>query len=230
MSRLLLSLPILLALLPPAAQGQPAASEQVASTARRYLAELASRQQLAAPQISVQVLPPQRPLPPCGQPYAITPVDTRSWQRLRFSVRCPDGTASAELLVRAELAAGVLVASQDIAAGQRITADTVSSEVRNLAATPDAIGSLALAAEQTARRPIRSGQVLQLRALQPQLLIQRGQAVQIVARQDGIEVSVPGEALQSGARNEVIRVRNLASKRIISAVVLDAGSVAPAAP
>ncbi|SCK17583.1 flagellar basal body P-ring formation chaperone FlgA [Vogesella sp. LIG4] len=220
LAALLLPLPLL-------AAPQSAANAQTEEAARRYLADYAGRQHFAAPQISVQALPAQRPLPPCGQPFAVTPADTRNWQRMRFSLRCPDSTASSELVVRAEMAASVLVARQDIPAGQAIDAAAVGSEVRNLSATPDAIGDIALAAERTARRTIRSGQVLQLRALQPQLLVQRGQTVQILARQGGIEVSVPGEALQAGARDEQIRVRNLASKRIISAVVLDAGSVAP---
>ncbi|MFC3533444.1 flagellar basal body P-ring formation chaperone FlgA [Vogesella facilis] len=219
------------ALLLPAATtlaATPSASQQVEQAAYRYLADYAAAHQLADARITLQALPPQRSLPPCAAPYSISAADTRFWQRLRFTLRCPGAGDAADIVVRAELSASVLVAQRDIPAGQAIDAASVGAEPRSLSATPDALANLALAAGYSTRRPIHAGQVLQLRFLQPQLLVQRGQAVQIVARQDGIEVSVPGEALQSGARNELIRVRNLASKRIISAVVLDAGSVAPA--
>ncbi len=39
-------------------------------------------------------------------------------------------------------------------------------------------------------------------------LVKRGDAVRIVARREQIEVSMAGEALDSGARGAVIRVRN----------------------
>lgn len=206
----------------------PSAMQQAEQAANRYLADYASTHQLADARITVQALPPQRSLPACAEPYSISAADTRFWQRLRFTLRCPGDTSYADIIVRAELNARVLVAQRDIPAGQSIDAASVRAENRELSAMPDALGSLAIAAGQSTRRPIRGGQVLQQRFLQPQILIQRGQAVQIVARHDGIEVSVPGEALQSGGRDELIRVRNLGSKRIISAVVLDAGSVAPA--
>ncbi|WP_174873887.1 flagellar basal body P-ring formation chaperone FlgA [Vogesella oryzae] len=219
-----------LVLLPAVTLAAPplSAGVQTEQAAYRYLADYASSHQLADARITVQALPPQRSLPACSAPYAITAADTRFWQRLRFSLRCPGQTSAGEIIVRAELSAAVLVAQQDIPAGQNIDPASVKAETRSLSATPDALGNLAALAGQRTRRPIRTGQVLQQRFLQPQLLVQRGQAVQIVARQGGIEVSVPGEALQSGGRNEVIRVRNSTSKRIISAVVLDAGTVAPA--
>ncbi|VEB41976.1 flagellar basal body P-ring biosynthesis protein FlgA [Chromobacterium violaceum] len=57
--------------------------------------------------------------------------------------------------------------------------------------------------------------------------MKRGDAVSIVARQDGIEVTSAGEALANGRQGEVIRVRNTSSNKIINARVSAQGEVAP---
>ena len=48
------------------------------------------------------------------------------------------------------------------------------------------------------------------------------------ASRDGVSVEAQGEALDSGARQALIRVRNDASGRVLQARVLDAGFVEPA--
>jgi len=51
--------------------------------------------------------------------------------------------------------------------------------------------------------------------------------VTMTARQDGIEVSMGGEALDAGARGAVVRVKNSASGQVVRMRVLDAGMVQP---
>ena len=58
-------------------------------------------------------------------------------------------------------------------------------------------------------------------------LVKRGEAVRIVARNEQVEVSMAGEALDAGARGSLVRVRN-ASGTIIRAKVTGAGTVQPA--
>lgn len=203
------------------------ATAQAEQAARRYLTEFAARQHLAEPEIAVQALPPARPLPPCAVPLEIEPLDTRFLPRLRFSARCPGNAAGSELIVRADLVAQVLVASADLAAGKPIAAASLALEKRNLATTPDALARLEDVAGFASRRALRAGQVLQRRQLQPLLLVQRGQSVRIVARHGQIEANVPGEALQNGGQDELVRVRNVASGRTISARVIGPGAVAP---
>jgi flagella basal body P-ring formation protein FlgA len=52
-----------------------------------------------------------------------------------------------------------------------------------------------------------------------------GQDVEIVYRAPGFEVSAQGLALQSGYRGEIIKIKNLQSKKIITATVQDDGTV-----
>ncbi|MFR0689221.1 flagellar basal body P-ring formation chaperone FlgA [Enterobacterales bacterium AE_CKDN230030158-1A_HGKHYDSX7] len=80
-------------------------------------------------------------------------------------------------------------------------------------------------AGKTARRRIRADQPLTPALLDGALLVRRGQQVKIVASQDGIQASAVGEALANGKQDEVIRVKNLRSQKIIDAKVLESGVV-----
>lgn len=84
---------------------------------------------------------------------------------------------------------------------------------------------IAEVAGKTARRRIRADQPLTPALLDGALLVRRGQQVKIVASQDGILASAVGEALANGKQDEVIRVRNLRSQKIIEAKVTASGEV-----
>ncbi len=74
-------------------------------------------------------------------------------------------------------------------------------------------------------RSLAAGSVLTPRAVQRPRLVARGERVVIVASAGGIQVHSSGEALQDGARGDRIRVRNLASRRLIEARVVASGTV-----
>jgi flagella basal body P-ring formation protein FlgA len=55
--------------------------------------------------------------------------------------------------------------------------------------------------------------------------VSKGDQVVISARNSGLNVRMPGEALSNGAPGEQIRVRNLGSHRIIKARISGPGQV-----
>jgi flagella basal body P-ring formation protein FlgA len=57
--------------------------------------------------------------------------------------------------------------------------------------------------------------------------VKRGDAVVMIARIEGIEVSTAGEALDAGARGATIRVRNRASGQTLRMRVTAPGTVEP---
>ena len=69
---------------------------------------------------------------------------------------------------------------------------------------------------------MRSGQ------LSSPTLVKRGDAVTMVARRDGIEVSTAGEALDAGAQGQIVRVRNAGSGQVVRMRVAGPGTVEPA--
>lgn len=201
---------------------------QVHEAARRALLELADREGWAAPELQLAV-PAVKPRPPCPGGWDIAAADLRSLSRLRFVARCADGKAPAQdFVLRAGLSAEVLVAAQAIPAGRAIAEADVELQRRDLGLAGDALGRVEDVVGQAPRSSLRAGQVLQKRLLQAAQLIRRGDRVTIQAGgQQGIEVTAAGEALEAGARDALIRVRNSASGRVITARVLDSGLVEP---
>ena len=59
------------------------------------------------------------------------------------------------------------------------------------------------------------------------VLVKRGDAVLMLARREGIEVSMAGEALDAGARGAMVRVRNAGSGQVVRMRVAGQGTVEP---
>jgi flagellar basal body P-ring formation protein FlgA len=77
----------------------------------------------------------------------------------------------------------------------------------------------------TLRRSIRAGADFKPSYLRPADLVQRGDEVIIIAESSSISIQMKGEALDSGAYGEQIKVKNKSSERIIIAQVVDSGTV-----
>jgi flagella basal body P-ring formation protein FlgA len=201
---------------------------QVVETARRALLDQADQAGLLAADVQLtQPSPRARPACPAGWDIAVQ--DSRSLSRLRLVARCVDDSAREppqDFLLRATLSAEVLVMSQSVSTGQAVSEADVQLQRRDISQTLDALSTLDTGL--AARTSLRPGQVLQKRLLVAAVLVRRGDAVRILAHRDGVRVEAQGEALDSGARQGVIRVRNLTSGRIIQARVLESGLVEPA--
>lgn len=194
--------------------------------ARRSLLDQAQQAGLLAPEVQL-TLPAPRTRPACAAGWDVAVQDMRSLMRIRLVARCGDGrTPAQDYLLRATLSAEVLVAAQSVAAGTTIAEDDVQLQRRDISQIPDAVS--ALEPGMAARSALRAGQVLQKRLLVAAIVVKRGDAVRILASRGGVSVEASGDALDSGARQSVIRVRNAATGRVIQARVLDAGLVEPA--
>ncbi|HTN67442.1 MAG TPA: flagellar basal body P-ring formation chaperone FlgA, partial [Burkholderiaceae bacterium] len=91
----------------------------------------------------------------------------------------------------------------------------------------DALASPQAVLGMTSRRSVRAGEVVREGWLVRSTLVHRGAAVSIVARSGAIEVTAAGEALDAGARDAIIRVRNVSNGKILRARVLDDNTVEP---
>ncbi|MHB1015055.1 MAG: flagellar basal body P-ring formation chaperone FlgA [Desulfurivibrionaceae bacterium] len=69
------------------------------------------------------------------------------------------------------------------------------------------------------------GSILYSQALEAPPLVNRGDQVTIMAKSQTIKITAPGEARNSGALGEMVRVKNLMSRREIQARVMGAGLV-----
>lgn len=219
-----LLLPTLLASAP--AFAAPAIATQVEEAARAELEKQAEASGLTDARFDLTVAPP-RAAPACAKPVEVDVLDTRQPTRMRFAVRCP-GSSRQEYIVRARISASVVVAATPIAANEVLTDAHVTVGQRDITSITDPVVSPIDAVGQTSRRSLRAGDVLRNNSLNAPVLVKRGDAVVMIARQDGIEVSTAGEALDAGARGALVRVRNASSGQVVRMRVTAPGMVEPA--
>jgi flagella basal body P-ring formation protein FlgA len=174
----------------------------------------------------LQLLPP-RDVPACPAPWQVEAADTRAFSRMRFTLACPGMGWRGNVIVRAAVSARVAVAARDLRAGEMLQAEDIAWEERPIADPADLFGRAAPPQGLQVRSALSAGQPLRRRQLQAPQLVKRGAGLRIVARQDGIEVTVAGEALANGRQGEIIPVRNLSSGKTIKARVSADGEVNP---
>ncbi len=75
---------------------------------------------------------------------------------------------------------------------------------------------------QRLKHSMRAGSIVTPAALSARILVRRGQSVILRAQNDAIHIRVAGKALMDGALNQRIRVRNVASGRIVEGFVRSA--------
>lgn len=168
----------------------------------------------------------------CRHDIEIEAVDTRYVTRMRFAAVCTDAASwRAEYVVRGSVEADVVVVTAtDIPAGQPIGADQLGIARRNASGTPGCLSDVDLVAGNASQRPLHRGQIIDKRWLVAPVLVKRGSTVSIVARNVGVQVQVPAEAIEEGRRNDIVRVKNTLNGQILRVRVIGDNTVEPAEP
>lgn len=120
----------------------------------------------------------------------------------------------------------VLVAAKNLFPDKELGASDLRQEEREvtsvtaryLTALPDAQGKVL-------NRLVREGTMLTKNMLRNPVVIEAGASVYITANNNGIIVKTEGVALQRGRAEEMIRVRNASSSKVLRVRVVDASTV-----
>jgi flagella basal body P-ring formation protein FlgA len=201
--------------------------QQVGQAAREHLARQAALAKLQEPLFEVTVAPGTRAPASCRGAITVEAQDTRLPNRMRFGALCADGWRQ-EFVVRASISAKVAVTREPVAAGQLLGLQNMTLERRDITQVSDSGSDLAALAGMASRRTLRAGELLRRGQLSAPQLVKRGAPVRIVARREQVEVSMAGEALDDGAQDALIRVRNATSGSVIRARVIGPDTVRPA--
>ncbi|NDV12784.1 flagellar basal body P-ring formation chaperone FlgA [Crenobacter caeni] len=199
-----------------------AASPDAAEAVRAELVRLAQARGARDVQAEVTLTPPATP---CAAGYRVTL--PASFALTRFEVELHCGSDTRGHVARAKASAPQVVTRTPLAAGSPLNPDALTLARQALIRIDDALFRTEDAAGMSSRSPLKAGAALRARRLQASTLVKRGEDVEIVARQAGVEVRVAAQALAAGSRDEVIRVRNLASGQVIDARVSSKGEVEP---
>lgn len=120
----------------------------------------------------------------------------------------------------------MFVSTRAIPRGEPLTPDLFTVLRREVTSTADpAITSLDEIDGQEAARTIPQGKALTFSMVKPEEVIKRGDQVTIFYQSGNLQITASGEAREAGARGEVIKIKNLATNRIISAEVQDEQTV-----
>lgn len=174
--------------------------------------------------VTVTVREPSAALPVCQQPQPFLPGNgQRLLGRVTVGIRCGDQVRY--LQARITATGQYWVARRRIATGTTITTDLLRRREGDLSRLPhQAIVDRSQALGQVTTRTLAAGSVLQSTQLRAPQLVHRRQPVTVEAHGRGFQVSRQGEALQSGSRDDVVRVR-MADRSVLSATVSGAGRV-----
>jgi len=123
-------------------------------------------------------------------------------------------------ILKREVRSGEIINGTDVEVRDFPLAHTRSDTVTDIS---DLIGK-APAHGISPGRPIRLAEV----ALPP--VIKKNRMVEMRYNAPGMEITANGQAMDDGAKGDVISVRNTASRKVVRAVVLDANTVTIAAP
>lgn len=169
-------------------------------------------------------------LPTGGFDYRITqkPKDSRPGKKNVSATILQDGKEQGQVTMTGDLRLfGTVVETtkrlnrNDIIASDDVIAkrQDISMQAAGLIQNPkQAIG-------QKLKLSLPAGAVLHAQNLDAPSLVNRGERVTIMAKSQAIQITAPGEARNSGALGEMVRVKNLTSRREIQARVTGAGVV-----
>lgn len=144
-----------------------------------------------------------------------------------IGVRCPaPGTWTIYVPAQVHVYGDVVVLARPVARGVPIPGASLTVERRDLGAlAAGALQDPAGAVGMLPRRALPQGAVLSAAMLQAAPLVRRGQQVTIQAEAAGLSVKSAGEALADGSQGELVRVRNLLTNKVITAIVMAPGEV-----
>ncbi|MGY8960417.1 MAG: flagellar basal body P-ring formation chaperone FlgA, partial [Alphaproteobacteria bacterium] len=75
------------------------------------------------------------------------------------------------------------------------------------------------------KRPVAQGRTIRASEIRPPVLVKKGSRVTVIFRTPNLKLTTVGRALQNGAKDDIIRIRNLRSKTTIDAMVASSGLV-----
>jgi flagella basal body P-ring formation protein FlgA len=152
--------------------------------------------------------------------------DGRLWGRIPYTLRCSDPVWEVRGRAEVSLHVPVVTARRNLSRGQVLNQRTMALTQKDLAGVYGGfVTDMRQLAGQRTKRAMRAGQVISMSQVAAPLLVERGDHVLIRVIADGMHASMTGEALESGAQGEGIKVRNHSSGKVITAWVAEKGIV-----
>lgn len=139
-----------------------------------------------------------------------------------------DGVVQERIKLSGDLAlfGDVVCTTSTLPRGSIIQADNLKRVRQNITMLgPDLITDESAAVGKEIKSTLQAGSILYGKALKEPELVKRGEIISILAANDSLTITVPGRVLKSGSKGEIIKVKNLMSRKEIFATIIGAGTV-----
>lgn len=164
----------------------------------------------------------------CDKELAVyAPPGTRPVGNTTVGVRC-NGTRPWSLYVPVtiKLFGEAVVAARPLTGATVLTAQDIRlAQVELSAGAAGAMTDLQQVVGKVLRRPLLADAVVTADSLEEPRLVRRDEQVVLIAEGTGLEVRMQGRALADGVAGELIKVRNLGTKRVIEGIVMAPGLI-----
>lgn len=143
----------------------------------------------------------------------LAPAHAENAQRFRIS-----GTVYKQIMVP--------VLKRFTVAGQEIRADDIEYKATRASKIGrSVITDEAMLIGKSPRRAVRSGVAINVNNLGDPVMVEKGKLVAVILQQSGMYLSVSGRTLEAGGEDDIIRVENINSRKVIQAQVISAREV-----
>ena len=169
----------------------------------------------------------RRQLKPCDQPLAFNIRQRKLLGRVNIKIICESNNRwSTYMPVFVHLYTPILVAANTIPKDTIIDrSNLIEIEVDLAKFQQEYIQSPELIIGKSARRTIKMQTAFRSSLLIEPKIVNKGDAVIIIAKHKKFNIKAPGKALENGKMGEQIRVKNTKSNRIIDAWIIGPGQV-----
>lgn len=169
-------------------------------------------------------------LPTGGFDYRITqkPKDCRPGKKTVSAAILQDGKEQGQVKMTGDLRlfGTVVETTKRLNRNDIIASDDVAAKRQDISMLDAGlIQDPKQAVGQKLKLSLPPGAILYAQSVDAPPLVNRGERVTIMAKSQTIQITAPGEAKNSGALGEIVRVKNLTSRREIQARVTGAGVV-----
>ncbi|WP_457676262.1 flagellar basal body P-ring formation chaperone FlgA [Thiolapillus sp.] len=202
--------------------------ESILSLARNFMEKHSRKINGDAAEIRVGRLDPRLRLHPCSRKLeAFLPNGGRTSGNTTVGVRCPGKKPwTLYVPVTVNVFKEVVVTSEALPRNTVLKPSHLRLARRNLAKLPQGyfVSPDQLVGKKL-KRNLGPGLALTPTMVKARAIIKRGQQVILVSRSKGISVRMQGKAMGSAAPGELIKVKNLSSKRIVEGTVTTSGEI-----
>lgn len=202
--------------------------QSIQSAVHRHMQQLIKQHRLGHQhqqriEFDIARIDPNLRMPSCTKRLSLNKNDARLLGRISIRVRC-DGNKPWQIYVPVTVKAyqKVVTAAAPLTREQRLDASTVALTEKDVSRLSQGyFSSISDVLGKSLKRPVQLNGVILPNMVAEAMVISRGDEVMIIAKIGTLAVKSPGIAVNNGRVGQQIQVKNKASKRVITARVIN---------